>query len=98
MMGKAPLKENPLMFDHDSCTLNNGTRLQVQRAEQRADQFPAGVLVYDLKAWRTSSPSYTDELFRWTKLNSEDKLYSLGSQPPFNLVVSCSPQPARTLS
>ncbi|KAL8281042.1 hypothetical protein RQP46_006721 [Phenoliferia psychrophenolica] len=45
-----------------------------------------GVLVYDLGAWRSSSPSFTDQLFHWTRLNSEDKLYSLGSQPPFNLV------------
>lgn len=46
-----------------------------------------GLLVYDLSAWREkSSPSYTDELFEWTRRNSLDKLYSLGSQPPFNLV------------
>lgn len=44
--------------------------------------------MYDLHAWRTSSPSFTDELFEWTRLNGEDQLYSLGSQPPFNLVVS----------
>lgn len=43
--------------------------------------------MYDLEAWRTSSPSFRDQLFHWTRLNSEDKLYSLGSQPPFNLVV-----------
>lgn len=47
-----------------------------------------GVLVYDLEMWRSSFPSYSNELFEWTLLNSEDKLYSLGSQPPFNLVVS----------
>lgn len=47
-----------------------------------------GVIVYDLAAWRSSERSYTDELFEWSRKNSEDKLYSLGSQPPFNLVVS----------
>ncbi|KAM0755306.1 nucleotide-diphospho-sugar transferase [Meredithblackwellia eburnea MCA 4105] len=46
-----------------------------------------GVLVYDLPSWRTSNPSFADQLFHWTKLNNEDMLYSLGSQPPFNLVV-----------
>lgn len=46
------------------------------------------MLVYDLRAWREASPSYTDQLFEWTHKNSEDKLYTLGSQPPFNLVVS----------
>ena len=47
--------------------------------------------MYDLEAWRTSSPSFRDQLFHWTRLNSKDKLYSLGSQPPFNLVVSSVP-------
>ena len=47
-----------------------------------------GVLVYDLQVWRDAVPSYTDQLFDWTHKNSEDKLYTLGSQPPFNLVVS----------
>ncbi|GAA6004439.1 uncharacterized protein JCM10292_007068 [Rhodotorula paludigena] len=45
-----------------------------------------GVLVYDLKAWREHKPSYTDQLFEWTHHNAVDQLYSLGSQPPFNLV------------
>ncbi|KAM0751235.1 nucleotide-diphospho-sugar transferase [Meredithblackwellia eburnea MCA 4105] len=45
-----------------------------------------GVLVYDMKAWRTSSPSFSNQLFEWTRLNNQDRLYSLGSQPPFNLV------------
>lgn len=43
--------------------------------------------MYDLRDWREASPSYTEELFEWTRLNGEDKLYELGSQPPFNLVV-----------
>lgn len=47
-----------------------------------------GVLIYDLDLWRWSLPSYTDQLFEWTRMNSVDQLYSLGSQPPFNLVVS----------
>ena len=46
-----------------------------------------GVIVYDLDVWRSASPSYTDLLFDWTAANSASKLYSLGSQPPFNLVV-----------
>ncbi|ORY69442.1 glycosyl transferase family 64 domain-domain-containing protein [Leucosporidium creatinivorum] len=50
-----------------------------------------GVLVYDLQAWRTASPSFTDELFEWTRKNTEDKLYTLGSQPPFNLVLVSTP-------
>ena len=49
-----------------------------------------GVIVYDLVAWRAASPSYTDLLFDWSIANSATKLYSLGSQPPFNLVVSHS--------
>lgn len=44
--------------------------------------------MYDLDQWRASDPSYSDQLFEWTQMNSEDQLYSLGSQPPFNLVVS----------
>ena len=46
-----------------------------------------GVIVYDLAAWRAAWPSYTDLLFDWSIANSATKLYSLGSQPPFNLVV-----------
>lgn len=47
--------------------------------------------MYDLRAWRAAaSPSYTNQLFEWTRLNGEDKLYNLGSQPPFNLVVRSS--------
>ncbi|KAM0754820.1 nucleotide-diphospho-sugar transferase [Meredithblackwellia eburnea MCA 4105] len=45
-----------------------------------------GVLVYDMKSWRASSPSFSNQLFEWTRLNNLDRLYSLGSQPPFNLV------------
>eukprot|EP01137_Pigoraptor_chileana_P023685 Opistho-2@90398 len=43
-----------------------------------------GVLVYDMNKWRRAN--YTAQLFRWTRLNNERKLYKLGSQPPFNLV------------
>eukprot|EP01137_Pigoraptor_chileana_P002927 Opistho-2@42431 len=43
-----------------------------------------GVLVYDMRLWRRSN--YTAQLFEWTRLNNEKKLYKLGSQPPFNLV------------
>lgn len=69
-MGKDHLVQGG--YDHDTCTLNNG------------------VLVYDLEMWRqradSEETSYTDELFMWSQRNSADQLYSLGSQPPFNLV------------
>jgi len=87
-MNKQPLIDGK--FDHDTCTLNNGqpAPLFLVGAHLILPPHPPGVLVYDLEAWRTASPSYTNELFEWTHKNTEDKLYTLGSQPPFNLVVS----------
>lgn len=71
MLSKSALKDGN--WDEATCTLNNG------------------VLLYNLTAWRSSGlengVSYTDQLFSWSIKNSEDKLYNLGSQPPFNLVV-----------
>ncbi|KEI39460.1 glycosyltransferase family 64 protein [Mixia osmundae IAM 14324] len=43
-----------------------------------------GVLLYDLTQWRDGR--FAKELFGWTSANADTKLYSLGSQPPFNLV------------
>ena len=47
--------------------------------------FNNGVMLYDLDAWR-ANPTYQSELVRWTELNAHTPVYSLGSQPPFNLV------------
>eukprot|EP00126_Sphaerothecum_destruens_P010580 Sdes_comp20779_c0_seq2m16845 len=43
-----------------------------------------GVLVYNMPQW--AGKDYASQLRRWTALNSEFKLWGLGSQPPFNLV------------
>lgn len=87
-MRKQPLAQEG--FDETTCTLNNGAPVQDHLGPPYfADLRPfAGVLVYDLAAWRNAEHSYTDQLFEWTRKNGEDRLYTLGSQPPFNLVVS----------
>lgn len=58
--------------------------------------FNNGVMVLDLAAWRRDKANvggssgrgrdYSAELQRWVELNDRSQLYSLGSQPPFNLV------------
>ena len=53
---------------------------------KKESSFNNGVLMYDLDAWRVPGVNYTDELLSWTALNKKRRLYSLGSQPPFNLV------------
>ena len=56
----------------------------LKRYNPKACTFNNGVMLYDLAAWRDKG--YHKQLVVWTELNAKRPLYSLGSQPPFNLV------------
>lgn len=65
---------------------DKGARAHLAKFEPKECVFNNGVLLYNLKLWRQASPPLVDELLQWTTLNLNVPLYSLGSQPPFNLV------------
>lgn len=56
----------------------------LKRYNPKTCTFNNGVMLYDLEEWRANG--YHKQLVVWTELNAKKPLYTLGSQPPFNLV------------
>ncbi|XP_014494879.1 probable galacturonosyltransferase-like 7 [Vigna radiata var. radiata] len=53
-------------------------------AQRRACYFNTGVMVMDLVKWRKEG--YTRKIERWMEIQKSDRIYELGSLPPFLLV------------
>ncbi|XP_072996962.1 probable galacturonosyltransferase-like 7 [Typha latifolia] len=60
------------------------TRLARAFAGRRPCYFNTGVMVVDLVRWRLSG--YTRRIERWMEIQKADRIYELGSLPPFLLV------------
>ncbi|KAG5044109.1 hypothetical protein AAZX31_03G197400 [Glycine max] len=60
------------------------SRLSGTFAQRRACYFNTGVMVMDLVKWRKEG--YTKRIERWMEIQKSDRIYELGSLPPFLLV------------
>nr|GMC54245.1 probable galacturonosyltransferase-like 1 [Ipomoea batatas] len=58
--------------------------LSLNFANRKACYFNTGVMVIDLKRWR--SGDYTTKIEEWMELQKRIRIYNLGSLPPFLLV------------
>ncbi|XP_009102816.1 probable galacturonosyltransferase-like 6 [Brassica rapa] len=54
------------------------------RGRRRACYFNTGVMVIDLKKWRRGA--YTRRIEKWMEIQRTERIYELGSLPPFLLV------------
>ncbi|KAL0787078.1 hypothetical protein Bca101_003324 [Brassica carinata] len=54
------------------------------RRRRRACYFNTGVMVIDLKKWRRGA--YTRRIEKWMEIQRTERIYELGSLPPFLLV------------
>ncbi|KAK4789264.1 hypothetical protein SAY86_020583 [Trapa natans] len=77
----------------DSVSLSSSTRESCNRSSglfscsfvgRRSCYFNTGVMVIDLARWRHLG--YTKKIERWMEIRKRDRIYELGSLPPFLLV------------